>query len=266
LSDLRELLLKDVAVAAPVLCELTGPVIVHQRHEEGKNKPVWIAEFAVNWVPVMLMLKKTVATKVNCPTTSTLEYLCARSWTHPQQVEVRLEHVPQYELLGSKFAELYHGGAKIQEIASAYGMPWKQAKEILDFGLTGKRPKWPAHAHHDSGSNAPPLHEQIRDDVVRLRDEEKRTWPKIVDWLKNEKGLAVSEGTVRRAYDNAHQEEMRGAVNSGKTPDRGRWRHIPEKTIRQIRRLLKAGKLTPSEIARKVGVSPQTVYRERDAQ
>lgn len=261
LSDLRTLLRTDVAVAAPVLRELTGPVIVRQRQETGKQKSTWIAEFTANAAPVLLVLARAK----NCPSTRTLEYLNSRSWTNPQQVLVRLEQVTQYERLGPKFAKLYQDGAKVQEIASAHGMPWKQAKEILDYGLTGERPQWPSHSRTENGSSGPPLHEQIRDDVVRLRNEEQRTWPKIVEWLDRERAIKTSEATVRQAYDKAHQEEMREALENGTSPDRGRWRHLPPKKVKLMRKLLNAGKLTPTEIARKVHVSINTVRRERDA-
>jgi DNA invertase Pin-like site-specific DNA recombinase len=63
LSQLRDLLAQDVALAAPVLRALTGPVVVNLVHEPGKQKPTWVAKFAVDLVPVALAL-----TPPNCPT------------------------------------------------------------------------------------------------------------------------------------------------------------------------------------------------------
>ena len=54
LQDLRGLLNEDVA--APIIQTLTGPIVVHQKYEPGKKKPVWYAEFTVNMVPALVML------------------------------------------------------------------------------------------------------------------------------------------------------------------------------------------------------------------
>jgi site-specific DNA recombinase len=69
LADLRGLLNRDVAEAAAVLRELTGPVVVTQVKEEGQRGATWMAKFAVNLVPVLAKLTG----KASCPTTGTWE-------------------------------------------------------------------------------------------------------------------------------------------------------------------------------------------------
>lgn len=72
-----------------------------------------------------------------------------------------MEHIPQYERLGPEFKRLYEGGASVNTIAAAHGMPWKQAKEILHFALTGERPKWKNHARTGTRKRDVPKYVQI---------------------------------------------------------------------------------------------------------
>ncbi|MDB5349272.1 MAG: recombinase family protein [Planctomycetota bacterium] len=68
-ADLHNLLAQDVAVAAPLLRELTGPVVVDQVIERGQARPSWIARFSINLVPVVA---KLTASR-HCPTSPTWE-------------------------------------------------------------------------------------------------------------------------------------------------------------------------------------------------
>ena len=71
LTDLHGLLKEDVAVAAPLFRELTGPVVVEQTQQEGGKRPVWITKFTVNLVPVLA----TLSASRKCPTRPTWESL-----------------------------------------------------------------------------------------------------------------------------------------------------------------------------------------------
>jgi Fic family protein len=75
--------------------------------------------------------------------------------------------------------------------------------------------------------------------------------------------LRFCESTVRRAWDHAHQDQLKGAAMSGTTPDRGRYRHISDTTIFDVQSLLKEGKFTIREIACTTGLSQSTVRRQK---
>lgn len=261
IADLRNLLQGDVAVAACLLQELVGPVTVHQRKEEGKEKPVWIATFSLNGIPVL----RTLAGKSDCPTIKPLEYLSGRSWTNSQSVEVRLENVAPCDQFGQKFAELTKNGATVNELASAYGMSWEQANEIVQFGLTGIRPKWQSSKKKSVPPKETPKYLLIQEDVVFLRDQKERKVHEIVEWIAMEKGLVVSGATVRRAYDLAKQGRTRAALEAGEKPQKAPWRFLPEEKVETMRALISEGNLYDREIAKVVGVGRNTVPREREA-
>lgn len=86
MNNLRDLLEQDVAAAAPILREITGPIDMEQIVEEGKTKPTWVAKFTVNMVPVLANL----SAHKNCPNTGTWEFLNTRGWMMPQSVSVLL--------------------------------------------------------------------------------------------------------------------------------------------------------------------------------
>ena len=67
----------------------------------------------------------------------------------------------------------------------------------------------------------------------------------------------------RRAWDHAHQDQLKDAVTSGTTPDRGIYRHIADAKIREAQLWLKKGKLTIREISSRTGLSQSTVRREK---
>ena len=75
--------------------------------------------------------------------------------------------------------------------------------------------------------------------------------------------LGVSGGTVRRSWDSAHPEEIQAAAEEGRTPIRGGYRHLPQDKIQRMREMVVKGETTTPEIAVAVGVSINTVRRER---
>ncbi|MFP6901712.1 MAG: recombinase family protein, partial [Opitutales bacterium] len=209
LVDLRGLLNQDVAQAEPVLREITGPVVVHIRNEPGKRRKTWIAEFTVNLVPVVAKL----AAAGNCPSTRAWELLNTLSWTTGETSTVRLEKIPKYEALAPKFKKLREQGASIQTIASAHGMSWNYANDILEFARTGERPKWKAGKRTGKGDRS--IFKKISGDVVRLRDVGQMSFQRIRTWLLKENGIDVSRNTLRRAYDFGHPDAIKEAAEAG---------------------------------------------------
>lgn len=176
LKEARDFFNQDIPVAAAAIRALTGNITISQEPIPGRKTGArWIAKFQ----PDLVSLLRRLAHDQNYPDSITLEYLSNANWTIAEMVEVPLEHIPQYEKLGPKFAELHRNGASVQAIADAHGMPWKQTKEILDFGLYGKRPHWTNNARPGSKKQGQAKHITIQEDVVRLRDEEKLSIPKI---------------------------------------------------------------------------------------
>jgi hypothetical protein len=187
------------------------------------------------------------------------DYRDARSLTaapaDPQPVEVVIDKVPKYEQLAPKFKQMRDSGASVQSIASAHGMSWQYAAEILRFAETGERPEWKKSKATGNGGN-PAKYLQISKEVSYLRDKKKMSIVQIAA------KLGVSRGTVCRAYDHEHPQAAREAAERGERPCRGRYSHLGEDVYEEIRKLLRAG-IKPAEIAAKVGCGASTVNRER---
>jgi putative heme-binding domain-containing protein len=120
LQDLRGLLRQDVAQAAPIIRQLTGPIVVHQVKTKGVKKATWIAKFEANLIPVVTELARSR----NCPSTGTLEYLETRSWTNQESEGVWLGTPPTYERIAPESAEMANRGVSINTIASALNTSW----------------------------------------------------------------------------------------------------------------------------------------------
>jgi DNA invertase Pin-like site-specific DNA recombinase len=252
LSDLRKLWQQDVAAIAPLLRELTGAVTVHVEREEGKRRATWFAEFTVNLVPV---IAKLTATR-NCPTTRTWEYLETRSWTIQETEGVWLGTVPTYERIATAAIEMVDRGVSVVTIATALNTSRETVREALVFTRTGKRPCMKPTGKKTRKRNGPPKYIAIREEVLS-RHVGKVSFHRIaVD-------LGVSECTVRRSWDSAHREEVQAAVAEGRTPNRGGYRHLAADKIKRMREMILMANGTSREIAMAVGVSTNTVQRER---
>lgn len=262
LADFAALLNQEVPAAAEALRELTGPIVIREEKLPGRKRG---ARLIATFQPDAVRFLRYLARNQNYPDCVTLEFLCHANWIMSESVEVPVEHVTQYQLLGVKFAELYRGGASVQSIADAHGMPWKQAKEILDFGLTGKRPRWTNNARATDAKNSQAKYRVIQEDVVRLRDIGLCSWPAIKLWLKENRNIDASDNTIRRSYSEYHKDKIHEDVVNGKASKLGRSRRIPPEKIALIHKLLAEGQLKPGEIARQAGVGTSTVRREREA-
>ena len=173
-----------------------------------------------------------------------------------QPVEVVIDKIPKYELLAPVFLQMEKNGASVVTIASAHKVCWQYAKEILDFAKTGKRPKWHSGNGDGTGQARPAKYPDIEKDAAYLRDVKKLPFEKIAAQL----GVGVN--TAYRAYDSAHQDEVRKAAECGKKPNRGRWSILGEEKYQMIRKMIRKGKSTV-EIAAKVGCGASTVRRVR---
>ena len=148
------------------------------------------------------------------------------------------------------------------------GITWKTAKDMLNFAMEGKRPvrsRPPQKRTTDATKKAERKERKttlIGPDVVRLKDEECMSWPKIIEWLKDNRGITVSEGTVVRAWDAMHRESLEKLGDDGGfIPKAHRYSHLGESKYRQIREGLNAGKAL-TQVACEVGCGVSTVYRE----
>ena len=216
MSDLRELLNQRIPAAAEAIRALTGKILIRQEATPGRPGARWIATFS----PQLLKILAATAKKKDYPDSLTLELLYAANWIAPEQIELAIAKVIKYEQLGPVFKQLYEAGAGLRTIAAAYDMPNMQAAQILHFGLTGERPRWPKkkdrkRAKTSPGRHAIPLYLQIFERVVSLHDGERLTFSEICRRL-NAKGIIVSYPTVVRAYDHGHSRDALAPVELGR--------------------------------------------------
>ena len=248
LDDLRGLLNQEIPMAAEAIRTLTGPIKIRQEKIPGKRGARWIATFSLN----LLALLRKLATDKGYPDAPALAAIPADM----QTVEVVIDKIPKYERLAPLFKQMRENGASVEAIAHAYGLSWQYTREILDFAETGKRPKWRSGKRTGLGCGNPVKYIDIAPDVVRMREEEKMSFVRIAA------KLGVGESTVRRAYDYIRPEAVREAAETGQTPSRGRYSHLGEDVLKEIRKLLGEG-MKPKDIAKQVGCGISTVYRAR---
>ena len=126
---------------------------------------------------------------------------------------------------------------------------------MVDFALKGIRPR-------SSKEKKASVIREIVPDVVRLRDRENRSFSEIERWFAEVKQLNVSRYWIIQAWDNAHPEEIAAARAEGRRPQRGRFCHHSDETIKQIEEELSEGRFNIAEIARRNGVCEMTVRRQ----
>jgi hypothetical protein len=252
LADLRGLLNQETHAAAEAIRALTGPITIRQEAVSGKKRGAkWIATFT----PDLLGWLRREAKAKDYPDSVTLEYLGKRIWITPETVEVVLDHVPKYEALSGKVAELAAKGASINTIAAALGQTWPTVDQALEFAKTGRRPKTrPAGKRIGEGQSRRPKIDVA--EVVRLRDEQRRSFKKIAQ------RLGFAENTVVRAYDRGKPQAVQEAAEQGQRPERGRYAHLAPEVFARIRAGLNSDRAA-QKIADEVGCEVSTVYRFR---
>jgi DNA invertase Pin-like site-specific DNA recombinase len=102
LNRLRDVLLSDVSVAAPVLKALVGDVVVEARTVEGQAKPQMVARFTIDTVPAIAALQRGNMVGADGPTADLWEFLNSDRWIIPARpgeatparpkIAVRLEY------------------------------------------------------------------------------------------------------------------------------------------------------------------------------
>lgn len=248
LSDVRQLLDKDIPVAAEAIRALTGPIRVRQEQLTGRKRSRWIASFQPNLRELLRRVSPPEA-KINDAT--------SKAVSESNTVEVVIDKLPKYELLAAEFQKLQQSRTSKTALASAYGLAPKVVTQTLEFAKTGERPTaQPAKKKSSDGQNSKATrYKDIAPRVAELRDVQKKPLDRIA------KQLGVSEGTVRRAYDHAHPEAVRQAVAEKAAIKRGRFTHLDHTIFEMIRDLSGQGQ-SPKEIAAVVGCGVSTVWRE----
>ena len=262
LLDLHTLLNEDVALSAPMLAKLTGPVEVRQGQSTGQKVTPWIVRFRPN----INLLIAEAAKRSTDENRGAWQFVAQRPDQQAEFVEIIIDQIPKYELLAPTFKELHDKGNSIQDLAAAYEMPPSQVAKILRYAETGQRPRRdrtkkgtkPKQRRAPRGT-----YKEISAVVAQLFDENRMTYPQIQEELKK-RGIEVAEPTIGRAYKYAHREEIREGLSQPKKPRRGGWSLIAPEKRQQIEHLLREGKLCIKHIAKQVGCAPGTVCRIRD--
>jgi hypothetical protein len=198
------------------------------------------------------------------PEALTLEALKDKYNPVSDQVIVNLDSTPPYEKSAPRALKIFKKEKSVNKVARIMGITWKAAKQMVEFATDDRRPTWskPGKKRAKGSEKKESKTKLIGPDVVRLKNEEVLSWPAIVKWLKDNRGITVSEGTVAAAWDEMYRNDpAKQNVESAFTPERQRYSHLGESVYRRIREGLAAGK-RPKEIARLVGCSVSTVRRE----
>jgi len=228
LTKLRELLQGDVGVAAQLLKDLIGDVVVERRPVAGSDKTEMIAHFAIHAIPALVSLNRGKGANGDDPTDTMWEFLDADRWTMTTDgpatlrgVEVSLNVIPKYELLLPQIIAMATAGSSISLISRALGVSAEVVRDALHLHHTGERsPKRiDGRRRKRTHANEPyvPKYKQLEVEVDR-----RRKAGDGFDRLARE--LKVSRGTVVRAYDFANRDEAIAAAHSGRPPNRPNYR------------------------------------------
>jgi AraC-like DNA-binding protein len=177
-------------------------------------------------------------------------------------VEVEVRKVHSYELLAPEINQLRKQGASFRAIACKLGVCEELVKESAKFSETGEPPAWrpPGKRKGQRSSDDVLIYKSISPEVVRLRDEEELSFPRIAERITAHGKTPISEGTARRAYDWGRPDVVEEVINGGKNIDRGRYTHLSRDTLDLARELLNAG-LPVNDVAERAHCSPSTVRR-----
>ncbi len=247
LTHLRELLDQDIPVAAEAIRALTGPIKVRQESESGRSRQRWVASFKPNL--------RELLRRVCLPETPIGSAVAAVQVA--DTVEVLIDKPPKYEGLADEILELQKNGVSKTALAAAYGTTWRTISETSEFAKTRKRPKPQPHKKRSSNGKNPKatMYKALAPKVAELRDVQKKS----LEWIAKE--LGVAEGTVNRAYDHAHPEIVRKAIDDKTKVNRGRFTHLDRTVFAKIHELARQGQ-SPNKIATAAGCSGNTVRRE----
>lgn len=157
--DLRALLERDVAMAAPVIRSLTGPISIRPQSVPGKKRPLWIATFKNDVVPILANTVASTPGAVQSPTAMarqstdpcTLEALTLRGWKFMASCKVEMDApfyraMPpmlanaKYKVIAEKVGKLREAGLNWSHIAKACGVQRRTAQAAVRYGSGQLRP------------------------------------------------------------------------------------------------------------------------------
>lgn len=256
LSDLHAVLNQDVAIAAPVLAKLTGPIAITQGEHQGRKGTPWIARFKLDLAAALAAM----GCASDCPHHQTWEYLHAHSVQDGDWVEVVIDEIPKYELLATRVKELMDQKVDLTQIAELLGVTLQFAQAALRFAETGVRPQSQRKAQTELRGRHKSKYRVLASIVAKMHDEEKLTFVEITKRL-NQEGIQVTEGPVGRAYQYFHRDKIAAAIAAGEGSKRRKCRRLSDEEKLEIKQLLLAGSLSVIQIANRFGCRRTTIYR-----
>ena len=262
LKRLRELLQQDVPRAALALRQLLGRVEV--RHEKYADKPGarWILHLKPQaWQGLLEVARQQGP---NCPESVTLEFLSSRIWTNPQEVTLVVEKVPKYQQIAPQVKQLRQQGLTYWEIAQKLQVNRNLVTAVLRYLRTGNSP------YRRSGQAKQPrpwsgrgVYRELAPEVARLRGAG-LTWAKVQEQMQRRHSYRYSESTLRKAWQWANREVLQQAMATGQKVPRLLYSRLSPGERKRLREAILADRRPFKQLARELGVSHSTVYRERD--
>lgn len=251
LSDLHAVLSQGVAIAAPVLAKLTGPISITQGEHQGRKGTPWIAKFQLNLAAGLAAM----GCVSDSPYRQTWEYLHAHSVQAGDSIELIIEEIPNYELIAPQVKELHDQGVELTKIAEMFGITWVSAKAALVFAETGERPKASRQAQPEPKDPDKMKYKELAPRVARMHDEEKLDFIEITNRL-NQEGIQAEGRTIRKAYKHFHRDKIaNGEIKLRKCP------RLSDETKQEIKQLLLTGDLSVDQLANRFGCGRSTINR-----
>ena len=224
----------------------------------GRKRKAWIGHVNGDLVPLMAHASKIFQT----PDSDGWVFLSNRIWKFSFSADVTLGKPPKYECHAAEFTALHDQGLSISSIAAAHGKTQQAVQQAIHFAETGERPKVTGGKRTGKQAGKTPKYIAIDDDVSRLKAK-RMSIPKIIAWLADHRGIDVSEGTVRRAWNHANPEAVKRALDDRTPPsERARYRNLPSEAIELVKQMLADGHRV-KDIAKATGCGESTVYRFR---
>jgi hypothetical protein len=248
---------------------LTGIISITQEATGRKRGGTWKATFT----PDLLSFLANFGRSKIYPDSLTLEYLNKRIWITLPKAEVMIKSRDRSDILAEKVLDLHGKGVAIGTIATMVGSTWHTCNQIVkDWVLektsgTAKRVRDGKACPVKKPSKKPRerrtklRHQEIAEDVWRLKENELLSVNKIVIWLREHRGITVAPETVSRSWHIRRQKQYEAEGRGGSTSrPAARFSHLGPAVFEKVRNELKAGR-SIAETARSAGCSPSTVSR-----
>jgi len=242
LDDLQGLLNEDVAIAAPILRKVLGPIEISPGERKEHRRAAWIAKFTVNLVPALLQ----ISAQRKLPTTPCLEFLTIAHWKFAHQATFEIKRESKYKQIAPIVVEM---GKRMtqKEIALKLGTSEIVVYYAMDYGkhgiLPNTKPKRIFRFH------------VLGEEVFRLVHNESLTLRKAA------KRLGESPNTTKKAYDYQCSVIEKLTGMRPERPFKGKGCRLPPETVSEIHKMVKEGR-RPCEIYRSLGCSRSSVSLE----